>query len=202
MTETEESSLSRSIRQNMRLKDSDELLTIWKKNDRLEWSDEAFVVIHDILVERFGSVPPQDSHPPRRRRNKQEVKKSKIPLSIVVIFSPALVVLLLILLMPAINPGPDDKWFTFLFFVSMALFFFLPGFYFGWKSFFQSKETLKEVAENVPNMKKSAGIFYRFYTYFLPDRFVPVYFLMAMGFMSIMLIYGGVRMIMFLIRVF
>jgi hypothetical protein len=202
MTEDQESSLSRSIRQNMQLKDSDELLAIWKMNDRLEWSDEAFAVVHDILAERLGSVPPQNSHPPRRRRNKEGTKKSKIPLSMVVIFSPAIVVLLLILLIPSVNPGPDDKWFTVLFFVSMALFFFLPGFYFGWKSFFQSKETLKKVAENVPNMKKSAGIFYRFYTYFLPDRFVPVYFLIAMGFMSIMLIYGGIRMVMFLIQVF
>ena len=186
----------------MQLKDSDELLAIWRKNDRLEWSDEAFTVIHDILVERLGSAPPQNMHPARRRSRKKTAGKSKIPLSVIILFSPAVVILLLLLLIPAVNPGSEDKWFTVLFFISMALFFFLPGFYFGWKSFFRSKETLKQVAENVPNMKKSGGIAFRLYTYFLPDRFVPGYFLIVMGFMSVLLIYGGIRMIMFLIQVF
>jgi len=198
----QESSLSKSIYQNMQLKDSDELLKIWVKNDRLEWSDEAFSIIHDILLERLGNVPEQNADVPRRRRNRKEKEKAKTPLSVLIIFSPAVVVLLLILLIPVINPQPDDKWFTVLMFVSLALFFFFaPGFYFGWKSLFESEQSKKKVAENIPNMKKRMGIFYRFYTYFLPDRFVPTYFLFAMRFMSVVLIYGGIRMIMFLMEV-
>ena len=61
----QKSSLSKSIYQNMQLKDSDELLGIWTKNDRSEWSDEAFLVIHDILLERLGSVPHQSSKSPK-----------------------------------------------------------------------------------------------------------------------------------------
>ena len=199
MTHKQESTLSRSIRSNMQLKGSDELLAIWKKNDRLEWSDEAFAAIHDILLERLGNVPPQNEHVSRRRHNKKVAQSSKIPLSVIVIFSPAVLVFLLILLMPVLNPEPEDIWFTVLMFTSLALFFFLPGFYFGWWSFFQSKEILKRAAENAPKLKKASPIFYRLYTYFLPDRFVPYYSLVMIGFMSIICIYGGIRMIMFLI---
>jgi len=195
----QESALSKSIYQNMQLKDSDELLKIWVQNDRIEWSDEAFSIVHDILLERLGSVPEQNSNIPQRRRSRKVKVKAKIPLSAIIIFSPAVVIPLLILLIPVVNPQPADKWFTVLMFVSMALFFFLPGFYIGWKSLFESEQAKKRVAENLPKMKKQLGIFYYFYTYFLPDRFVPVYFLYVMRFMSIMLIYGGVRMVMFLI---
>jgi hypothetical protein len=41
-------------------KDSDELLDIWQENDRVEWSDTAFDVIKEILIERLGEVPPQN----------------------------------------------------------------------------------------------------------------------------------------------
>jgi hypothetical protein len=201
MTEDQESALARSIRQNMQLKDSEELLAIWRKNDRQEWSDEAFSIVHDILLERLGTVPPQVVDSVRRKRNKKVTKKSRIPWLVIVIFSPTILVLVLVLLIPAINPGAEDTWFSVLMFSSMALFFFLPGFYFGWKCLFQSKEALKRVEENVPNMKKSWGIFYHFFTYFLPDRFVPGYFLIWMGFMSIMLIYAGIRTVMFLFEV-
>ena len=186
----------------MQLKDSDELLKIWVKNDRLEWSDEAFSIVHDILLERLGSVPEQNTDNPQRRRSRKVKVKAKIPLSVIIIFSPAVVALLLLLSIPVINPQPDDKWFTVLMFVSLALFFFMPGFYFGWKSLSESEQTKKRVAKNLPEMKKRMGIFYHFYTYFLPDRFIPIYFLYFARFISIVLIYGGIRMIMFLIDVF
>ena len=43
----------------MKDKDTEELLKIWKENDREEWSNEAFEVIHDILLERLEKVPEQ-----------------------------------------------------------------------------------------------------------------------------------------------
>ena len=197
----QESTLSKSIYQNMQLKDSDELLKIWVKNDRLEWSDEAFSIIHDILLERLGNVPEQKTGVSERRRKRKGTEKTKIPASVFIIFSPVVVVLFLIALVPVINPGIEDEWFTILFLVSMALFFFIPGLYFGWKSFFQGEQTKKKATENLPNMKKQLGIFYRFSTYFLPDRFAPIYFLYAMRFLSFVLISGGIRMIMFLMDV-
>ena len=202
MTEHQESAISQSIRSNMQLKDSDELLAIWKKHDRLEWSDEAFTIIHDILFERLGDVPPQNVDSPRRRRNKKITQASKIPVFVMVIFSPAVLVFLLILLVPVIKPGPTDQWFTVLFFTSMALFFFLPGFYFGWLILFQSKETLRNVSENAPKFKKSAPVLYRFYTYFLPDRFVPGYLFVGIAFTSAVFIYGGVWMVLLMIKLF
>lgn len=48
------------IRNNMDLKDSEELLAIWQTNDRAEWSEEAFEVIREILGERGVDLPPQN----------------------------------------------------------------------------------------------------------------------------------------------
>jgi hypothetical protein len=44
----------------MNLKDTDELIQIWQLNDRREWSDEAFEIVKEILVERGAQVPEQD----------------------------------------------------------------------------------------------------------------------------------------------
>ncbi len=123
---------------------------------------------------------------------------TRIPFVLILIFSPAILVLLLIILIPIINPGPNDQWFTILFFASMALLFFLPGFYFGWKSWFQGEQIKQRVRTNLLDMKKS--FLYRLYTYFLPDRFVLTYFLMLARFISVVFIYGGVKMILFLIK--
>src|SRR5258708_34749823 len=56
MTENEK----KSLRQKMQEKDTEELLEIWKKNDRTEWTDIAFEVIRETLIERTGEVPPQN----------------------------------------------------------------------------------------------------------------------------------------------
>jgi hypothetical protein len=194
-----ESTLSKSIYQNMLLKDTDELLVIWVENDKLEWSDEAFAIIHNILLDRMGSVPPQGNGTARRRRKK--VAKEKIPLSVVLIFAPAVVLFLVILLIPITHPGPDDKWFSILLFIAFALFLFAPGAYFGWKGWFHSEQTKQEVNRGLPRMKNSWGILYPFFTYFLPDRYVPLFFLWSMRVMSIAFIVGGIQMILFLIRV-
>ncbi len=195
----QESSFLQSIYENMQLKNSEELLKIWIQNDRVKWTDEAFAVIHDILLERLGSVPEQKAHGSRRRHKKESKGKAKIP-TFAIIFSPLLLLFLLVLLIPVINPGSDDKWFTVLLSISMALCFFVPGFYLGWKSIFRADQYEKEVAKNLPNMKKNWGFFYPFITYFLPDRFVPVFFLTAMRFTSVVLILGGVGTVRFLIE--
>ena len=49
-----------SIRNSMNLKDTYELLEIWRINNRVVWSDITFEVIKEILQERTGEVPPQD----------------------------------------------------------------------------------------------------------------------------------------------
>lgn len=48
-----------SIFASMRQKETDELLRIWARNDRAEWTAEAFEVIRQVLEERQVDVPPQ-----------------------------------------------------------------------------------------------------------------------------------------------
>jgi hypothetical protein len=47
---------------SLNLKETGELLEIWQKNDRIEWSDTAFDVIREILLRRLGawSLPHQN----------------------------------------------------------------------------------------------------------------------------------------------
>jgi hypothetical protein len=64
MIEPTENSLHQQIYQQMQQKDTWELMQIWLNNDRQEWSDDAFDIVHTILMERVGSVPeqiPEDS---------------------------------------------------------------------------------------------------------------------------------------------
>jgi len=52
--------LRNQIRSNLSLKDTRELLEIWKANDRVERSDAAFEVLREILKERVKEIPPQN----------------------------------------------------------------------------------------------------------------------------------------------
>lgn len=51
--------LHQQIYQNMNLKETDELLAIWQRNDREAWSDEAMQIVKDILTERNVEIPEQ-----------------------------------------------------------------------------------------------------------------------------------------------
>jgi len=53
-------SLRKQIYNNLNLKETDDLIEIWQKNDRVEWSEETFSVIQEILQERLGELPIQD----------------------------------------------------------------------------------------------------------------------------------------------
>ena len=52
--------LRNQISNNFNLKETDELLDIWQTNDRVEWSDDAFEVISEILKKRDVELPEQD----------------------------------------------------------------------------------------------------------------------------------------------
>lgn len=51
--------LRQMIQNNLNLKETDELLSIWQTNDRAAWTDMSFELIEEILRERLGEVPPQ-----------------------------------------------------------------------------------------------------------------------------------------------
>jgi hypothetical protein len=52
--------LHKQVYNNLNLKETDELVEIWQKNDRVEWTEDTFNIIRDILQERLGELPPQD----------------------------------------------------------------------------------------------------------------------------------------------
>lgn len=52
--------LRKQIHDNLNLKETDELIEIWKTNDRVEWTDTAFDVLKEILQQRLGEIPHQN----------------------------------------------------------------------------------------------------------------------------------------------
>jgi tetratricopeptide (TPR) repeat protein len=52
------------IRQYFEPMETDELVRIWKAHDTDEWTEEAFVVLQEILISRLGSVPEISVLPP------------------------------------------------------------------------------------------------------------------------------------------
>ena len=50
----------------MRLRPTKELVEIWTKNNRAEWTETTFEVIRDILSERLETIP--DQEPPSHQR--------------------------------------------------------------------------------------------------------------------------------------
>jgi hypothetical protein len=52
--------LHKQVYNNLNLKETDELVEIWQKNNRVEWTEDTFNIIRDILQERLGELPPQD----------------------------------------------------------------------------------------------------------------------------------------------
>lgn len=50
----------KQLRSNFDQKPTDELIEIWKTNNRVDWSDEAFEVIREILLVRLPELPAQD----------------------------------------------------------------------------------------------------------------------------------------------
>lgn len=53
--------LKAQIFRELDTRDTDDLLRIWQTNDRVDWSDEAFEAIREILQKRLGELPPQSA---------------------------------------------------------------------------------------------------------------------------------------------
>jgi hypothetical protein len=65
------------IRRNLESKSTEELLQIWEKNDRNEWSDDAFIATRRILEERGENPGPQG--PPITEVEAPQAEKPKRP---------------------------------------------------------------------------------------------------------------------------
>lgn len=51
--------LREQIYNNLKLKETEDLLEIWRKKDTDEWEEVVFEIIPGILFERLGYVPPE-----------------------------------------------------------------------------------------------------------------------------------------------
>lgn len=53
-------SLRKEVFNRLNLKETDELIEIWKTNDRVLWSETAFELTKEILEQRLGKLPTQN----------------------------------------------------------------------------------------------------------------------------------------------
>ena len=56
----EENTFRKSIYERMNLKETDELLAIWRKGNHEEWTEMALDVVKEILLERLGEIPSEE----------------------------------------------------------------------------------------------------------------------------------------------
>jgi hypothetical protein len=86
------------IKENLGKKTSDELLDIWTKNDRSEWSDETFVAIINLLTSRNVRIPEQEVYNPFRSNEKKLAAEKEMNKGLVFIVSALFVVFVSFLL--------------------------------------------------------------------------------------------------------
>jgi len=73
------SKMIEDIKKSMNERTNENLIGIWTKNDRREWSDEALEAVRLILVER-GITPPIQNVPPDTQRRRDIAEQMKTPL--------------------------------------------------------------------------------------------------------------------------
>ena len=54
---SEENTFRKGIYERMNLKETDELLAIWRREDHEEWTEAALGVVKEILIDRLGEIP-------------------------------------------------------------------------------------------------------------------------------------------------
>jgi hypothetical protein len=53
------SDFGKQVYNSLKLKETQDLLSIWYENDHKQWSEEAFQAIELILISRLGKIPPK-----------------------------------------------------------------------------------------------------------------------------------------------
>jgi hypothetical protein len=77
--QSEADSLRDQILQQMQAKETEELIAIWRKNDEDTWTDEAMVIIEEILIQRLGKLPDLDSVDDEADEDKSGARAVKYP---------------------------------------------------------------------------------------------------------------------------
>ena len=63
------------IKERMSQKSSADLISIWRANDRMEWADDAFTAIKEILIERGEPLPDQVTYDQAKAKEQQVVRQ-------------------------------------------------------------------------------------------------------------------------------
>jgi hypothetical protein len=74
---SEENTFRKGIYERMDLKDTDELLAIWRKADHEDWTEAALDVVKAILMDRLGEIPPEKG----ATELENEIADTSIPMS-------------------------------------------------------------------------------------------------------------------------
>jgi hypothetical protein len=90
----------KEIYERMNLLETNELLNIWIKNDRMEWSELAFEIIKEVLKKRSVALPAQND--PVYQSPERVPGKAKFVL-LAAVFAPILTLLLMVVGTPMIG---------------------------------------------------------------------------------------------------
>ncbi len=106
-----DNNLRKQIYNSMNLRETDDLVEIWQENDRKEWSDLAFSVIREILINRLEELPTQTGQVAKKEPDSTEIypKYPRNKILLVTQFIP-LFIFALLLISKVILPDADDGW--------------------------------------------------------------------------------------------
>ena len=71
--QSEKAYLQRQIMERMREKETEELISIWREDNRDEWRPEAFEAVETILIERLGKLPEREEPAQEDESDKETV---------------------------------------------------------------------------------------------------------------------------------
>ena len=195
--------LADAIYQNMRLKETRELLSIWVRNDRSAWTDETFEIIQDLLIERLGSVPPQGKVRGRRKPKKKPKSLALLPIKKPASLSLLNLAIILALLAPILwmmlKSVLNDRWIIGLLWFLLDIFLLLYGINLFWLVWFHTEKFEKNVEILVSWYAERSALeifFFRLGTFFMPDHAQPaLHVILAMAGSVIAILIGSVVII-------
>ena len=113
-----ETRASDEVRASYEKLETEELLRIWQENDRMQYRDEAFAVVHEVLSGR-GVYPPDQA--PNRSTERPQLQGAKVVVTDVQMSFGSMVVFMVKWALAAI-PAMIILWF-----IGVFLFAFLGG---------------------------------------------------------------------------
>lgn len=106
-----DNNLRKQIYDSMNVRETDYLVEIWQENDRKEWSDLAFSVIREILINRLGELPIQTGQVAKKEPDSTEIHP-KYPRNKILLVTQLipLFIFALLFISKVILPDADGGW--------------------------------------------------------------------------------------------